>query len=249
MKSPLSTSRALVAITWLGLLLAKPIQAHGIWFAERSSQTAIIYGHGAEDSDPIRRIDKFKEIGALDSTGKVLPAAWRKTDHLLIADVAKDAAIVTGTLDNGFWSKSPEGKWIAKGRDEVPAATESGRYLKYTTHIRADLNQPLAPIVGHRLQILPLQAKLPHHINDMMTVRVLFDGKPVAGAKFIRDYLGDPDAKATVTKKDGLVSFRVRNQGLNVLAVAYDAPTEDAAKAAKTGMHATLSFAVKHAPE
>ena len=152
-------------------------------------------------------------------------------------------------LDNGFWSKSPEGKWIAKGRDEVPGATESGRYLKYTTQIRSDLTQALKPIEGHRLQIVPLSPKLPHHINDNMAVRVLFDGKPAVGAKFIRDYMGDPDAKPTVVGKNGSVTFKVRNNGLNVLAVAFDAPSEDAAKAAKTGMHATLSFAVAHAPD
>jgi nickel transport protein len=238
---------ALVAI--LGVATAFSACAHGIWFAERSSQTAIIYGHGAEDSDPIRRLDKFKTITAQDGKGNALPAAWKRTDHLLLADVAKEAAVLTATLDNGFWSKSPEGKWIAKGKDEVPGATDSGRYVKFTTQIRGDLTLPLKSIEGHRLQIVPLAAKLPQHLNEAMTVRVLFDGKPVAGAKFIRDYLGDPDAKPMITGKDGLVKFRVRNHGLNVLAVAYDAPTEDPAKASKTGMHATLSFAVQHAPE
>jgi nickel transport protein len=236
-------------ITLAMLSAAAAAQAHGIWFAERSSQTAIIYGHGAEDSDPIRRFDKFKSIGALDAQGQTAAAQWKKTEHLLLADVGKEAAVVTATLDNGYWTKSPEGKWINKGHDEVPGGTQSGRYLKYTTHLRTDLDKPLAPIEGHRLQILPVAAKLPHHINQRMTVRVLFDGKPAVGAKFIRCYMSEPEAKPIVVGKNGLVSFQVRNQGLNVPAVAFDAPSEDPAKSSKTGMHATLSFALHHGPE
>jgi nickel transport protein len=230
-------------------LLAMPAFAHGIWFAERSSQTAIVYGHGAEDSDPIRRWEKFKAITAQDAQGNSVSAQWKKTDHLVLADTAKEAVVITGSLDNGFWSKDAQGKWINKGRDEVPNANESGRYLKYTTYLRGDLDKPMTPIASHRLQIVPLQAKLPHHIGAPMQVQILFDGKPVAGAKFVRDYMGDPDAKPIMTGKDGKVRFAVRNQGLNVLAVSYDASSEDSAKAAKTGLHATLSFALKHGPE
>jgi nickel transport protein len=225
------------------------VSAHGIWFAERSSQTAIVYGHGAEDSDPIRRFDKFRTITALDGKGAPLSAAWKKTDYLVLADAPKEAAVITGTLDNGYWTKGMDDKWVAKGRDEVPTFKESGRYWKFTTYIKGDLDKPLAPIEGHRLQIVPVAAKLPHHKDQWMTVRVLFDGKPVSGASFIRDYTGDPEAKPVKTNKDGTVKFQVRNQGLNVLAAKFDAPADDPAKATKTSLFATLSFAIKHGPE
>jgi hypothetical protein len=41
----------------------------------------------------------------------------------------------------------------------------------------------------------------------------------------------------------------VRNHGLNVIAASFDGPPDDPVRAAKTGMLATLSFALEHGPE
>ena len=56
--------------------------AHGIWFAERSGQMALVYGHGAEDLDMIRRHEKVREVAGYDTSGATVPVALRKTDHL-----------------------------------------------------------------------------------------------------------------------------------------------------------------------
>lgn len=236
---------------WAGVLLCVlgfGAQAHGIWFAERSGQLAMIYGHGAEDLDMIRRHDKVKEVAGFDANGAPVPVSLRKTDHLLLVDAKPLPAVIAGVLDNGYWSKGPDGKWVNKGRDEVPDAEESGRYIKYAVFLRESLKAPLKPLPGQVLQIVPLKAALPQHKDESMTVRVLFNGKPVAGAKVTRDYVGDPEAKPLVTGKDGTVTLRVRNDGLNVITAAYDAPPDDPAKAKKTGLFASLAFAIKHKP-
>jgi uncharacterized GH25 family protein len=236
-------------MVWAGVLLGAlslNVQAHGVWFAERSGQLAMIYGHGAEDLDMIRRHDKVKEVAGYDAAGAPVPVTLRKTDHLLLIDAKPMPAVITGVLDNGYWSKGPDGKWVNKGRDEVPGAGESGRYVKYAVYLRESTRAPLQPLAGQVLQILPLKAALPHHKDESMTVRVLFNGKPVAGAKVTRDYVGDPEAKPLVTGRDGTVTLRVRNDGLNVISAAYDAPPDDPAKATKTGLFATLAFAIKH---
>jgi nickel transport protein len=220
--------------------------AHGIWFAERSGQMALVYGHGAEDLDMIRRHEKVREVAGYDASGAPVPVTLRKTDHLLLVDAKPLPAVITAVLDNGYWSKGPDGKWVNKGRDEVTGAEESGRYVKYAVFMRESLKAPLKPLPGQVLQIVPLKATLPHHKDDSMTVRVLFNGKPVAGAKVTRDYVGDPEAKPLVTGKDGTVTLRVRNDGLNVITAAYDAPPDDPAKATKTGLFASLAFAITH---
>jgi len=74
-------------------------------------------------------------------------------------------------LDNGYWSKGPDGKWVNKGRDEVPGAEESGRYIKYAVFLRESLKAPLQPLPGQVLQIVPLKAALPQHKDESMTVR------------------------------------------------------------------------------
>lgn len=239
-------------ILWVGALLCAlntTVQAHGVWFAERSGQLAMVYGHGAEDLDMIRRHDKVKEVAGYDAAGAPVAVVLRKTDHLLLIDAKPMPAVIAGVLDNGYWSKGADGKWVNKGRDEVPGAVESGRYIKYAVFLRESLKAPLKPLPGQVLQILPLKAALPQHKDVSMTVQVLFNGKPVAGAKVTRDYTGDPDAKPLVTGKDGKVTLRVRNDGLNVISATYDAPPDDPVKATKTGLFATLTFAIRHKPD
>jgi len=247
----LLNARAMVVALTIALTFALTsiAHSHGIWFAQRSGELALIYGHGADDLDMIRRYDKVTNLSAFDAAGAPVKTALRKTDHLALVDLSAKPAIVTAVLDNGYWSKGPDDKWVNKGKDEVPGAKESGRYIKYSVFLREQPAKPLGALPGQVLQIVPVAAKLPQHINDSMTVRVLFNGKPAVGAKVIRDYVTDPDQKPQIAGKDGTVTLRVRNQGLNVIAASFDAPPEDAAKATKNGLHATLAFVLKHAPE
>ena len=223
--------------------------AHGVWMAQRSGEMAVVYGHGAEDLDMIRRFERIREVSAFDASGAAVKSGVRKTDHLVLFDLASKPSVLALVLDNGFWSRQADGKWVNKGRDEVPDAKESGRYIKYAVRLTGPMKSPLGPIPGQVLQVVPVKPTLPHHLNEQMTVRVLFNGRPVAGARVIRDYVNDPEAKPAITGKDGLFTFRVRNQGLNVIAASYDAPPEDPAKGTKNGLHATLSFALEHGPE
>ncbi len=82
-----------------------------------------------------------------------------------------------------------------------------------------------------------------------LQLRVLFQGKPVAGARVISDWLNDPDGKPVKTAANGTVTINVRNQGLNVITAIVDGPSDEPAKADKVEHLATLSFVLPHAPE
>ncbi len=239
--------RAVAVIGLLGVAMA--CNAHGVWFAQRSGQMALVYGHGAEDLDMVRRYERVREVRAFDAAGLPVEAALLKGPQLVTIDMSAKPAVLAAVLDNGYWSKRADGTWVNRGRDEVPDAKENGRFIKYAVRIEGAPVAALSSIPGQVLQILPVSAKLPRHANEQMAVRVLFHGRPVAGARVVRDYVTDPDAKALVTGKDGTVTFRLRNHGLNVIAAMFDGPPDDPVRAAKTGMLATLSFALEHGPE
>jgi len=82
-----------------------------------------------------------------------------------------------------------------------------------------------------------------------LKLRVLFQGKPAAGARVLTDWVNDPDAKPIKTAKDGTVTIKVRNQGLNVITAIFDGPSDEPSKADKMEHLATLSFVLPHAPE
>lgn len=243
--SKLIAAAALIA----GAAASTGAQAHGIWFAQRSTQLALIYGVGADDLDSVKRLPLIKSVAAYDADWKAIPTKLRSAGPLLLVDSDSAPTVVTAVLDNGTWSKTPDGEWHKKGKDEVPNAVVSEKTMKYAVVIRGPLSTPLPALPDQVLQVVPADASLPVLLGKTLKLRVLFNGKPVAGAVVQNDYVNDPDNEGVKSAADGSVTILVRNQGLNVVAATYDGPTDDAAKASKIEHRATLSFVLPHAPE
>jgi nickel transport protein len=228
---------------------ATTAEAHGIWFAQRSTQLALLYGVGADDLDVVKRYPLVSSIAGYDADGKPVPTSLQVDGRLLLVNVENQPAIVSAVLDNGTWSKTPDGKWHKQGKDEQPTAVISEKNTKYAVHIRGALTKPLTALPGQTLQIIPVGGKLPDLLGQPIKVQVLYKGKPVAGAKVMHDWINDPDQKPVLTGADGTVTLAVRNQGLNVLAAIFNSPSEEPAKYEHLEHLATLSFVLPHAPE
>lgn len=223
--------------------------AHGFWFAQRANQLAMVFGVGADDLDVVKRLPKVTNFSAYDEDGKEVASKLVTQGPLVTVDIENQPAIVTAVMDYGMWSKTPDGKWHNKGFDEVPNAIISEKNYKFGVHLRRDLGRAVPLIPTQVLQIVPVAAKIPDKLGAPMKVKVLLRGQPVAGARVLQDFVTDPDAKPLKTGKDGTVTIKVRNQGLNVVGATYDAPPEDPKKTKKVELFATLSFVLPHAPE
>lgn len=239
---------AIVAGVMAGLGAANVANAHGIWFAQRANQIALIYGVGADDLDMVKRLHKVKTVTAYDENGKEVPTQLTPNGPLVVVNTDNKPAIVAASFDHGPWSKTPEGKWHNKGKDEVPNATISEHTFKYTVHLgRLNVTPPVLP--AHRLQIVPLAKQLPEQMGQELTVRVLYDGKPVQGASVQPDYVTDPDSEPLKTGADGTATIKVRNQGLNVVVATLVTPPANPAKTNRDEHLATLTFVLPHLPE
>lgn len=231
------------------LAMGTAASAHEIWFAQRAGELALVYGHGAEDLSVIKRIKLITSVGGVDASGLAVAVKLKPTDHLAFVDVADAPATITATMDNGYWTQAADGKWHNKGHDEVPDAKRSGRFLKYGTHLRVLPQGEIKPVPGLAFQLVPVSTKFPQHSGEALTVQVLLDGKPAVGAQVWPDAVNDPDNRPVKVGRDGRVTLRVRNQGLNVIKAEVDSAPVDAAKATKTEHVATLSFVLAHQPE
>ena len=240
---------ALVASLIASMGAATVAQAHGIWFAQRANQLALIYGIGADDLDMVKRLPKVKNVAAYDEDGKEVQTQLTAQGPLVLVSTENQPAIVAAVLDNGLWSKTPDGKWHNKGKDEVPDAAVSEHTFKYAVHLRRPLNGMLPALPAHKLQIVPVAKQLPEQMGQPLTVRVLFEGKPVQGARVQPDYVNDPDSEPLTTGVDGTVTIKVRNQGLNVVVAVFGAPPAQPAKTNRDEHLATLSFVLPHLPE
>jgi len=229
--------------------LAAPMaDAHAIWFAQRSKQIALIYGVGADDLDSVKRLPLVRSVAGYDAQYKPVPTTLRAAGPMVMVDSDSPATVVTAVMFNGIWSKMPDGEWVKKGRDEVPNALLSEKNFKYAVYLNGPLSAPLPAFPDQVVQIVPAE-KIPERMGEPLKVRVLFQGKPVAGARVIADLVNDPDAEKIITGADGIATIKVRNQGLNVVNAVYDGPSDEPARASKMEHEATLSFVLQHAPE
>ncbi len=238
-----------LCIAAIALAASSASWSHGIWFAQRADRLALIYGDGAEDLDVVKRLPKITSTGGVNAQGEHVPVGLAPEGKLAFVNLDGKPAIVTATMNNGLWSRDADGKWYGKGKDEVSGATISGRYLKYATHLVTLPAGRIKPVPGLALQIVPVGTNFPRNKDERLTVRVLFEGKPVAGAKVWQDIVTDPDGTPTVADANGEVTLPVRNQGLNVVKTEHETASTDPGKTNMTHHFATLSFMLEHAPE
>jgi nickel transport protein len=221
--------------------------AHGIWFAQRGNKLALVYGVGADDLDMVKRLPLVNSFKAYDPTGKEVPAKLVPSGPIPVVETDGDPAILAAVMDYGLWSKTPDGKWYNKGKDEITDAVISTHNYKYAVHLRKEVaSVPLFP--EQVLQLVPVD-KIPALLGKPLRLRVFYKGKPVAGARVKTDYVNDPDGEPIKTDKDGYATINVRNQGLNVVVAIYDAPSDTPAKNSKTEHEASLTFVLPHLPE
>ncbi len=239
----------LSTITLGSLLFAAQVNAHGIWFAERATQTALIYGVGADDLDTVKRLPLITDFSAYDANLKPVEAELAAVGPIPLVVSDELPPVVTATMDNGIWTKTPDGAWHKKGKDEVPNAIVAEHTFKYAVHLRGKLNTPLTSLPNQTLQIIPVKYPLPEMMGDKLKLQVLYNGEPVKGAEIKSDFVNDPDQKPALTDKKGMVTIKIRNQGLNVIAAIFDGPADDPNKVFKTEHTATLSFFLEHLPE
>lgn len=232
-----------------GLMIAAPASAHGIYFAQRAKQLALVYGEGADDLDMVKRLPKLAPLVALDGDGKPVSAQMVAKGIIPVVEAGLPYVIVAAAMDYGYWTRQPDGEFAEATKDKVPGAIMAQHSMKYAVHL-ATLNPKAVPLVaGQHLQILPADKSIPEESGKILRVKVMIDGKPAAGAEISPDCVNDPDGPKILTDAEGFASFRLRNQGLNVVGARLVEKSAEPKKYDFTEHLATLSFILPHAPE
>lgn len=246
-RSKLSTKTALSAILFATIAGSVPADAHAVWFAQRGRQTALIYGVGADDLDAAKRFTFIEKMGGYDANYQPVKATPRISGPIVVVDTAQKPTLLSVVFYNGIWSRV-NGEFEAKGRDEAPTSTLSEKNYKYSVAIMGPLDKPIPALPDQVLQVVPV-GPIPELLGAKMTYRVLYKGKPVAGASVVNDLVNDPDQAPTISDAEGKVTMVVRNQGLNVLEAVYVSPTDNPKKYDQIENSATLTFTLPHKPE
>jgi nickel transport protein len=107
--------------------------AHGIWTAQRHGDLAVVYGHGA--GDEAYRPEKVKGAVSYLASGERKDSTVVPQAKNALVEPAPDAVALTVVLDNGIWTKGPDGKSVNRPKSQVPEAQSASHSIKINTTI------------------------------------------------------------------------------------------------------------------
>ncbi len=225
----------------VALTLPALAAAHGVWIAQRAGAWALVLGEASVDEAyAAGQVRTVLARTAGGDTRKVAAVAQER--HVLLRFDA-DVAAVAAVFEDGYWSKTRAGAWVAGSRAEVADAERTSFDVKTTTTVVRRLAMP-AKAFGLPLEIVPLADPMSLQRVRTLPVRVLFDRRPLAGAKVTADYLHDAQAEGVRTDADGRAELVLGSSGLNVIKVSAQRPRRDRRLADEDGYTATLAFAL-----
>jgi len=224
-------------IGWLFgfLILTQAAWAHDVWLVDRGDRLELLYGHETpEVYNPVKVI----EFKGYDKEG--MPVALEQVPMPESFDMRKNpqAAMITVVFDNGYWVEGSSTNWMNVSKETARSLGQYHHPIKLHKSIYA-WSPGFAKPIGLTFEIVP-QAD-PFKASRTLPVQVLFDGKPLPGAKVEYGIHGDK-APSVQADAQGKASVPVTAQGEQFIAVDY-APAANVPE--KTSYSTSLRYVMK----
>lgn len=194
-------------------LAAGHAAAHTAWLEPDPAApgTYVVRFGGHEGKGESYPPEKLKSVTARDAQGGTLAVSTTARPDGVRVSLQRAPAVLTLHYDNGIYSRAEGGKSLPKPMNENPGATQGTHAVKYGKFI-AGWGEAVTRPLGQPFEVVPLSAAAPR-AGQPWQVRVLIEGKPVAGIPVSRD---DSSPDAVKTDADGVATF-VPHKGLNKL--------------------------------
>lgn len=248
-----------------GCFFALPIDAHDVWITvldEPTGTRRAVINHGHPGDRKVPDPDKLFELEVLTpphaSTSlldKVQSLHLEEIPVLLtepLPPVPASGLWLTAQYDNGYWVKSRHGHRNTSKR-QIPDAEESLSSMKYAkaflfgSQTDADFYHM---VVGHRLEIIPLQNPSSLVAGQSISVLVQFEGKPLPDASVENGDGLTPVEEAAIpryqTNRFGIAQLLIRNDGPQLFVVDHRIPSVHPDLVSTELYNATLSFEVRN---
>ena len=193
---------------------ASSAMAHTVWLEAVPNAAAdyqVLFGGHAGKLESYQP-EKIKTIDAVDQQGKKLRVKQDVTADGVRLRVDGSPALISMHFDNGVHTRGATGPSVEKPMNEVPGATRATYAVKYHKTV-VEWSPLVTKPLGQPFEVVPLSAQQPA-ADQPFRVRVLQDGKPMAGVKLGHGEEGT--ASDPVTDADGVAAF-VPKSGFNRL--------------------------------
>lgn len=206
--------KARYALSFALAAFASGALAHTVWLepdAGKANDYRVVFGGHAGKLEPYKP-EKLKTIDAFDTQGKKLGVKRSVEADVVHLHVEGTPTLIAMHFDNGIHTRTPQGPSVEKPMNEVAGATRATYAVKYHKTV-TQWSPFVTKTLGQPFEVVPLDGARPA-AGKPLRVRVLQDGKPVAGVRLGRGEEGT--AKDPVTDAQGIAAF-VPTQGFNKL--------------------------------
>jgi hypothetical protein len=196
------------ALLLAALLVPAPARAHDLWLEREGATLVLRSGHRGGELlaiDPARvRSASCLERGAVRD---LLPGATFAPKEVRLPGACGAAS---ASFDGGSWSLTPDGE-VNRPRTQVPDAVKAWASRQFAKWVDPAAPGSAAPL-GDELELGPVTDLARAREGDKVTVRLLHQGKPAAGAVVAIDHkpLGETDGA-------GEARVRLRTSGVETI--------------------------------
>jgi uncharacterized GH25 family protein len=228
------------------VVAAGPAMAHNLWLTpqtynpQEGDTLKVLVGFGHKF--PADRIDQkvrpgmVKAVSAIAPGGKVIQLEKKSDEEFALPIKAKGSYLISVQMNPGFFSLV-EGK-MKRGSKKDLGEVDTCMFFQMVANAPVFAGAggtPPAPPAGQALQVLPLGDVSKLKKGDVLPVKVMFKGAPLAGAKLRATYAGfkppkhDP-AKASKPAAGLSPQEAARQKMMHKLAAMYPVTVETDAK-------------------
>ncbi|CAL94835.1 DUF4198 domain-containing protein [Azoarcus olearius] len=207
--SPVRRSGLAALAALLCAALAGPAAAHTVWLEADSARAGdyLVRFGGHADKLESYPAEKLGAVHAYDAAGAPLAVQREDGAEGVRVRAAGAPVLLTASYDNGYWSKTANGKSINKPMNEVAGVRSAVHAIKFHKTI-VQWGEQATRALGQPFELRPLAAT-PARAGQPLQLEVLIDGKPAPGIRVAfgeegADAVSDDKGIATLTPRAGL---------------------------------------------
>jgi uncharacterized GH25 family protein len=195
-----------------------------------------LLAEGQEGQMPVTRL-------SFGQAGNYLVAMERKAQPITLDAKKFTTYLAEEGLEAIIAERERLGEGNAEGRERY------SRYLKLALQVGDRHDGECQRAVSQRLEIAPLSNPYALKIGDTLKARILFEGRPLAGAKVFTNskYQDEIKEHATMTDKDGMVSLVLDRPGQWLIRLVHMRRCQGCADADWESFWGAYSFGLKQA--
>jgi nickel transport protein len=222
----------------LGLLFAlvPEVSAHDFWIDQEGKEFLLIYGHGTQREE--FDFSRVKTVKAFGPGGREIEVRREKKGKALLLQPVEPPSWICVEIDNGYWSKTIYG-WKNLPKRKASRVVEAIRSFYYSKALIAWNDALQNPISIAQLDIVLLKNPYDVKAGDLLPIKVLYRGKPLAGIEME----GQNHEIISTTDKDGIARVRLI-PGPQLISLTHKDPLKDDPDADYLSCTATLTFEV-----